>query len=438
MRLPEQCRIDGIAVLFLRRRGVPVSRVVKRLLYGCFVLPYVLVFMAIHNPVASANRTPGVYEGTAFRVINLGIPAWVQTNLGALVEIAYLACLAGAVWGLTRRARWRDLGPAGAVVLTQALWFALPTVAMQWGWFRGVEPLHIEFQQYALMWVAVGHFLQYLWITTYYAASAESRAGRLRYLGKAMLAGNAIWVFPTLVFAPDILGRLPFDLGLGLLTASVVNIHHFILDGAIWKLRDGTIARVLLRDSSDLGAPSSAPAGRNPRPWIYGSLMALGALCTAVALGVFADDSIARRARATGDFEGLRRVQERRAWIGRDSPRTRLILAQQALRAGDPGGARENVERSLALHPTPEAYVARARLRGRAGDRRGEMEAYQAALEIDPDHVEALRRSGLMWLSNGRVNLARGALRRALSLEPDNPDLQDAWGKVQEARDPPL
>ena len=427
----------GIAALFLRRRGVPVSRSVKRLLYGCFVLPYVLVFMAIHNPVASANRTPGVYEGTAFHVINLGIPTWVQANVGALVEIAYLACLVGAAWGLKRRARWRDLGPAGAVVLTQALWFTLPTVAMQWGWFLGVEPLHIEFQQYALMWVAVGHFLQYLWITTYYAASAEDRAGRVRYLGKAMLAGNAIWVFPTLVFAPGILGRLPFDLGLGLLTASVVNIHHFILDGAIWKLRDGAIARVLLRDSNDLGARSPSRSGRDPLPWIYGSVLALGAMCTVVSLGTFADDSIASRARANGDVERLRRVQERRAWMGRDSPRTRLILAQQALRAGDLEVARENVERSLALHPTPDAYLARARLRGRAGDRRGEMEAYRAALEIDPDHVEALHRSGLLWLRSGRSDLARGALRRALSLDPGNPDLQDAWRKMQNTRDPP-
>ena len=65
------------------------------------------------------------------------------------------------------------------------------------------------------------------------------------------------------------------------------------------------------------------------------------------------------------------------------------------------------------------------------------MEAYRAALEIDPDHVEALHRSGLLWLRSGRSDLARGALRRALSLDPGNPDLQDAWRKMQNTRDPP-
>ena len=31
-----------------------------------------------------------------------------------------------------------------------------------------------------------------------------------------------------------------------LIFTALVNIHHFILDGAIWKLRDGRIATLLL------------------------------------------------------------------------------------------------------------------------------------------------------------------------------------------------
>jgi hypothetical protein len=40
-------------------------------------------------------------------------------------------------------------------------------------------------------------------------------------------------------------------MGLGLLTASIVNLHHFVLDGAIWTLRDGRVARMLLRPAGE-------------------------------------------------------------------------------------------------------------------------------------------------------------------------------------------
>lgn len=42
---------------------------------------------------------------------------------------------------------------------------------------------------------------------------------------------------------------------------AVANIHHFILDGAIWRLRDGRVARVLLRAA----APAPPALGAPPR-----------------------------------------------------------------------------------------------------------------------------------------------------------------------------
>ena len=62
-----------------------------------------------------------------------------------------------------------------------------------------------------------------------------------------MLAGAAIWTAPVLLLAPGVFGRVPYDLGLSALVAAAVNLHHFVLDGAIWKLRDGRVARIPLR-----------------------------------------------------------------------------------------------------------------------------------------------------------------------------------------------
>jgi hypothetical protein len=49
----------------------------------------------------------------------------------------------------------------------------------------------------------------------------------------------------VLAFTNFGLSPVPFDTGLLLLVNAAVNLHHFVLDGAIWKLRDGTVARIL-------------------------------------------------------------------------------------------------------------------------------------------------------------------------------------------------
>ena len=72
--------------------------------------------------------------------------------------------------------------------------------------------------------------------------------------------GAALWILPALLFAPGALGDLPYDAGLLVMIAAAVNVHHFILDGAIWKLRDGRIARILIRDPAQRGEPEVTPA----------------------------------------------------------------------------------------------------------------------------------------------------------------------------------
>src|SRR5262249_44382055 len=153
--------------------------------------------------------------------------------------------------------------------------FLVPAAASLWQRVAVVEPLDPGLRAYAFQWVAMGHFLQYLWITTYYSAASERRVGRARYLGKALLAGAAVWTLPPLLFAPSAIGRLPFDMGLALLTASVVNLHHFVLDGAIWKLRDGRVARMLLREPGEASPETPAPRRRRIGPalaWCAGLL----------------------------------------------------------------------------------------------------------------------------------------------------------------------
>jgi len=117
--------------------------------------------------------------------------------------------------------------------------------------------------------LAVMHCAQYLWITNYYArreAKAESTGWHWqRYFAVLVIGGVALFIAGPWL-ASYALGR---DFGISVLIfTAIVNIHHFVLDGAISKLRDNRIRSLLTatdtRAANTPVQPSWIPAGR---PW---------------------------------------------------------------------------------------------------------------------------------------------------------------------------
>src|SRR5262247_4445987 len=174
----------GIALLFLRRRGVPVDAAAKRWLWTAFVSSYALVFLTLQGAEPGTLQAPGNYVGTVYDYLTLGIPQAWRGGMAVAAVALYAVCVAASAAWLGRAGRPRDLAPTALVVLVQALWFLVPAAASLWQGFAVVEPLDPGLRAYAFQWVAMGHFLQYLWITTYYSAASERRVGRARYLGK--------------------------------------------------------------------------------------------------------------------------------------------------------------------------------------------------------------------------------------------------------------
>jgi tetratricopeptide (TPR) repeat protein len=407
----------GISLMFLGRRGVAVAPTEKRLVYATFVLSYLLILVSIHGG-GGAGYAPQAQEGWVVRFMSLGIPAGIRDiALGGLAA-AYVAALIGAAVQLRRRAAsWRDLGPAALIVVVQAAWFVLPTLARASGTFQGIEPLSQHYADYAFYWVAYAHSIQYLWITTYYASARDPQLNRVGFFWKALLAGTALWGIPALLFAPQALGALPYGGGLVLLVAATVNIHHFMLDGAIWKLRDGRIARILLR-SERSQAPAPRPGRRFGRPLIW----AAGAVCA----GIFVLDTWERRvgyaeALARQDTGRMETAVQRLAWIGRDEPdlhyRLAVLLATQRRVAE----AISHLERSIELGPTAPAWTGLAEMHEWRGEWREAAAAYDHALALAPDHVPALQGSGQLLLQLGQAAPARARLEKALALDPGNP-----------------
>jgi hypothetical protein len=335
----------GIAMMFLRRRQVEVTSTARQFLKWSFTLSFVLTFFALHGAGPEVAYAPLEYERSAYTPMRPWIPYEVVRVAVPLVLGVYLACLAGA-WFTLRRASLRDLLPSLLLIGSQALWFTIPMLARHAGVLQGLDPLGTQHATYVFIWIAVAHSVQYIWITSYFARRSPSPPTQTGYLARVLIAGAGIWTVPALVFAPGMLGfgGVPFDAGLATLVAAVVNIHHFILDGAIWKLRDGKIAKILLRGQTDT---EPVDGGSPLATW---SLRAVGILSVVVLVLSPLEVFRGNRAGARGDIGGLDRSQRTLRWIGQDSAFTRVNLAVAYQRAGQREEALRHAEAARRLH----------------------------------------------------------------------------------------
>jgi tetratricopeptide (TPR) repeat protein len=404
----------GLAVMFLRRRGVALGASDKRFLYAAFLLSYGLALVAMHADAGGSVEAPAQYASYALHVARLGIPLALAKPLALALGVAALACLARAGLGLARSAPSAGaLAPAALLASTQALWFALPAAALLLDTSFGFDAFDPRHRVHYVTWIALFHSAQYLWVTSYYARQSADWRGGGAYGAKVLAAGAAIWTLPSLALGPAGLALSSMDAGLALLIASAVNVHHFILDGAIWKLR-GRIAAVLIRSARDEGdATPPHPAWRR----------AVWAACAALfaAAGWFvAEEEITRRALAAGDLARAGSSQARLAVIGRDSGAARTALAAAHLERGEFGLARAQLARAEALAPTAEAKLVLAQLAAREGDFAGAAVALESALEVLPARADLHAEAARAWLAAGRGPLALPHLERAAALRPED------------------
>lgn len=224
----------GLFMMFARRAGANPDKHTRGALYGAFIVSYLVLFLGFHT----GSSTDPLF-------VSIGIPAIVSR----WEQIILLAAFAGlSFFGLSRLTRqtgWRPLLPSLTLFSSQFLWFLLPaTISL-------LKHLEIPQSRYSNGVLAVMHSAQYLWITSYYArreavseAEKTQRSWRPFAYFAVLVAGGIALFIP----GPWLASRaFHYDLTTSfLIFGALVNIHHFILDGAIWKLRDGRIASLLL------------------------------------------------------------------------------------------------------------------------------------------------------------------------------------------------
>ncbi len=396
----------GLFMMFARRAGAQPSNAERRALYGAFIVSYLVLFLGFHT---------GPSADPLF--LSLGIPAVVSRWEQALLCVAFIALSAFGLTSLARTTGWRKLGPSLTLFSTQFLWFLLPAAISL---IRGIE---IPQSRYSTGVLAIMHSAQYLWITSYYArreASGENvRSWRpLAYFGVLVAGGIALFVpgpwLASRVFHHDFTTSF-------LIFTALVNIHHFILDGAIWKLRDGRIAALLLNSKEKIaGAAVNASGGAAAAwQWIVGRSSGAHALRVAVALLLLAWGSVdqlrfylALRSDNLGDLQ-------RAARLDSVDSRLQMRLAQRELAQGQADQAEAAWKKAIAANPADPA-PRQALLRFLIDRSRFDeaLDLTNASLKYSPKDANLLVDRGLLALRKGHADEALASWDQALVDDP--------------------
>lgn len=404
----------GLFMMFARRAGADPDKLGRRALYGAFIASYLILFLGFHTGPSSDPL-----------FVSLGIPAvvsrWEQIALGVIFAVL-------SAVGLTRLARgtgWRKLVPSLTLFSSQFLWFLLPAAISL---IRGLE---IPQNRYSTGVLAVMHSAQYLWITSYYARreaarnTADSAAGKtprnwrpLAYFGVLVVGGIALFVpgpwLASRAFHHDFTASF-------LIFTALINIHHFILDGAIWKLRDGRIAALLLNSRDRISGAAAetgvrfAAAGR----WLAGStagarFLRVGAVLVLLALGTV-DQARYYLALHSDDLRDLQRA----AALDSYDSGVQMRLGHRAMEEGQLPQAEAAWKRAIRISPYDPA--PRQALLQFLIDQNRYDEAYdltEASLKYTPNDANLLVDRGLLALKRGHADEALADWDQAIAVDP--------------------
>jgi tetratricopeptide (TPR) repeat protein len=425
----------GLFMMFARRAGADPDKSARRALYGAFVVSYLVLFLSFHT---------GPSTDPLF--LSLGIPPVVSRWEQIILMVAFVALSAFGLSQLARTTGWRKLTPSLTLLSSQFLWFLLPAAISL------IKGLEIPQNRYSSGVLAVMHSAQYLWITSYYArrealgegASGSAKTQRnwrpLAYFGVLVVGGIALFV-PGPWLASRLLHH-DFTASFLIFTA-LVNIHHFILDGAIWKLRDGRIASLLLNsrerisDAADEAGGQLAAACR----WLVGGTSGAHRLRVGTAFVLLMWGTVDQaRYYLSLHADDLHDLQRAEALNSFDSS-LQMRLAQRAMEDGQPQQAEAAWRRAMQANPAdpaPRQGLLRFLINQNRFDEA--ISLTDASLKYAPKDANLLVDRGLLALQGGHADQAVANWESALAVDPGQKlahlylaDELDREGKAQAA-----
>lgn len=406
----------GIALLFARRNGVKTTKGARWALYIAFLAPYAMLLLAVHS-----------FPSTDQYIMRLGIPLAAARVLWTAMLVTFVISTIISLSAFVKQTGWRAMTAPIVMVSTQAAWFVIPTGLTL---FSDVDLLQARATAGIL---AVMHSAQYLWITSYYARR-ESQAGQpdaegyqdkrwrpYAYFSVLIVGGIALfvpgpWLASKLVHIDFTTSFLAFT--------ALVNIHHFMLDGAIWKLRDGRIASLLLNAPRVANGERVGSRFNQLTVWLtstrksarlfrvaaaFSLLLAAGLDQLKFYYGARADDVASLRraqkfnsydaglqfrlARATehqGNQTEYRAALEQAILINPNHQQAQLALAKLLIESGQYEEAYRHYQRMFVhLKPDADSLVNFGLLATQLGHQEEAIDSWQRALDLDPDQINA-------------------------------------------------
>jgi hypothetical protein len=239
----------GLTMVYARRAGFPIGRR-ERLALSGFVFS-AFVYGVIHIKANGFSDLFGLSVPLPL------LPPWFDAATQMVMATAALV-FAGLAVAWCRRQK-RALPP---IVLLPALahfvWFVPGTAVKA---FFVIIPLFHSLQ-YLLVAVVV-QLKRRIDVAGAERSWARIRAEALRWGARNIVGGVLLFLGIPLLFAWV---PLPFLTVAGIVVAAV-NIHHFFVDGVIWKLRDAGNASALMMNIAELARTRTAPlAAPDPVP----------------------------------------------------------------------------------------------------------------------------------------------------------------------------
>lgn len=238
----------GIALMMAKRNQAVISRFNRNLLYIAFISSFLFWIVTLNiGPSMDAKLLS----------LNIHPSLAVPTQMG-LVWL-FISTAVTAVYRIYKDSQNKKSVLLISVLLaTQFFWFVMPSALA-----FIVSSLSVTSNYYNAGVLAFMHCAQYLWVTSYYSKKEHEARHTKKpwkpgaYYGTLIVGGIALFI-PGPWIASWGFG---FDLFESLfIFMALVNIHHFILDGAIWKLRDGRIAKLLLGNESQQNTSTASAA----------------------------------------------------------------------------------------------------------------------------------------------------------------------------------
>jgi tetratricopeptide (TPR) repeat protein len=400
----------GLLMMFARRSGAEITAGERRWLRGAFVTSYLMLLASFET---GGSTDP--------LILSLGLPPKFTFPLRLAFGVAFMVCTFFGFRRLIRTMGARTLVAPLTLAFTQFLWFVLPTLLE----LNSVS--QVPQTRYSSGILAVLHSAQYIWITSYYQRREARAAGQkswhiATYFATLLAGGIALFIpGPWLV---SYLFHYDFTTSF-LIFVSLVNIHHFILDAKLWKLRDKRVAALLVDQSAK---PSAGVADASSRPPDAARAFALRILSApafriAIATLLFLWGGFDQFHFALRTDEGNLPALQRAAQINPYDSFVEERIARAETQRGQHDKAVAALTRAVALNPSSIALQQAAARALIADGRFAEAYAhYQKMLERFPRDTDALTNYGLLAARLGHPEEAMDSWQESVDINPNQPN----------------